>query len=166
MNLPIGGAAFAAILFLLKLEKKPTMEASVKEHIMRLDPLGTLFFLPSMVCLVLALELGGSEYEWSNWRLVVLFVVFGLTAIAFGVVQVMMPNSASLPVRVIKQRTMWAGTGFMICLSGAMFLCIYYLPLWCRFTPICEAMDPRADVFQSKRSSMSTRLTLVSTPYL
>ena len=130
MNLPIGGAAFAAILLLLKLQKQPKTKVSVKEHIVRLDPLGTLFFIPSMVCLVMALELGGSVYEWSNWRLIALCIVFGLTALAFGVVQVLMPKSASLPVRVIKQRTMWAGTGFMIFLAGSMFLCIYYLPLW------------------------------------
>lgn len=142
MNLPIGGVAFAAILFLLDLEKKPKMEVSVKEHIMRLDPLGTLFFVPSMVCLVLALQLGGSEYEWTNWRLVVLFVVFGLTAVAFGVVQVTMPKSASLPVRVVKQRTIWAGTAFMIFLSGGMFLCIFYLPLWCRSFSLLQTEDP------------------------
>lgn len=139
MNLPIGGAAFAAILLLLKLQKQPKTKVSVREHFMRLDPPGTLFFIPSMVCLVMALALGGPVYEWSNWRLIALFIVFGLTDVAFGIVQVLMPKSASLPVKVIRQRTMWAGTGFMIFLAVSMFLCIYYLPL--RFQTV-KHVDP------------------------
>lgn len=99
---------------------------------MRLDPVGALFSIPSMVYFVIDLQLGGWAYEWSNLRLVVLLVAFGLTAVAFGVAQVMMPGSASLPMRVITQRTMLAGTGFMVFLEVSMFPCIYYLPLWCR----------------------------------
>lgn len=135
MNLPIGGAAFACLFFFLTSPKKPKQQLPLKDHIMRLDPLGTFFFIPCMVCLVLALQWGGSTYEWDNWRLIVLWVIFGVTAACFGVVQVKMPKSASLPVRVITQRTMLVGAWYMILLSGAMFLCIYYLPLWCELLP-------------------------------
>ena len=132
MNLPFGAAAFICLFFFLQSTKMPKTPATIKQHVMRLDPLGTCFFIPCMVCLVLALQWGGSEYSWSNWRIIVLFVMFGLTAMAFGAVQVMMPQTASLPVRVITQRTMLSGVFFMIFLAGAMFLSIYYLPLWCK----------------------------------
>ena len=132
MNLPIGGVAFTSIVCCLRLQKKPSVPMSVRQHIMRLDPLGTLFFIPCMVFLVLALQIGGSTYAWSNWRPIVLLVASGVLAVAFGAVQVVLPESASLPVRIITQRTMLAGTGFIITMAGAMFLCIYYLPLWCK----------------------------------
>lgn len=101
---------------------------------MRLDPLGTFFFIPSVTCLVLALQWGGSKYPWDSWRVITLLVVAGVAAIAFGVVQVKMPKTASLPVRVITQRSILAGAFFMAFLAGAMMMCIYFIPLWCKFS--------------------------------
>ena len=133
MNLPIGGAAVACILLFLKLPAKP-QQAKVKfwEQVLRLDPLGSLFFLPSIICLILALQWGGSTYAWSNWRIIVLFVIFAIAILAFAVVQVLMPKTASLPVRVITQRSALAGAIYMVCLAGAMMILVYYIPLWCK----------------------------------
>lgn len=132
LNLPVGAVAFVMLFFFMHPANPKREPATVKQQIVRLDPLGTFFFVPSVVCLLLALQWGGSTYEWSNWRIIVLFVVFGITAITFAVVQVKMPESATLPVRIIKQRTMLAGTFVMLFLSGGMLLVVYYLPLWCK----------------------------------
>lgn len=118
----------------LKSPQIPKRPASLKEHVMRLDPLGTLFFVPSVTSLVLALQWGGSKYAWGNWRIVLLWIVCGLTAVAFGVVQVKLPQSASLPVRVIRHRSILVGTLFIAFLAGCMMLCVYYVPLWCKST--------------------------------
>lgn len=166
MNLPIGVAAFACLFFFMKPPKTPKQPATLKKHIMRLDPLGTLFFIPSMVCLVLALQWGGSTYEWRNWRLIVLWVCFGLTALAFATVQVMMPESASLPVKVITQRTVLAGTWYMLFLSGAMFLAVYYIPLWCKFFRFIPSHVPSLIIsFKFKPHMVSSPLTRESTRY-
>lgn len=98
---------------------------------MRLDPLGAFFFLPSIISLVLALQWGGSVYPWNNWRIIVLFIVFGLALFAFAIIQVKTPEYASLPVRVITQRSALAGSIYVFCTSGAMLILVYYLPLWC-----------------------------------
>lgn len=90
-----------------------------------------MFFVPSVTCLVLALQWGGSSYPWGNWRLVLLFVVFGVTA-----VQILMPETVTLPLRVIGRRTMLASAWFMFFLAGGMMLCVYYVPLWCQSWPI------------------------------
>ncbi|KAJ5002298.1 Efflux pump aflT, partial [Colletotrichum sp. SAR 10_99] len=61
MNLPIGGAALVYLFFMLKAPKQqPREPATLTQHILRLDPLGTFFFLPSIVALLLALEWGGA----------------------------------------------------------------------------------------------------------
>lgn len=135
MNLPIGALASIFLFFFLNISKKKHESVPVTEHIKRLDPLGTFFFVPSMVCLILALQWGGSTYAWSNWRLIVLFVVFGLTLIAFAVVQVMMPKTATIPVKVITQRTMSACAWISLFAGGGMMVVVYYLPLWCKFFP-------------------------------
>ncbi|KPM36233.1 hypothetical protein AK830_g10331 [Neonectria ditissima] len=134
MNLPIGAVAFVFLYFFLNVPRKPQESVPITKHIMRLDPLGTFFFVPSMICLILALQWGGSTYAWSSWRIVLLFVLFGLTAIAFCTVQVMMPETATVPLRIIKQRTMLAGAWVMFFLAGAMMLTVYYVPLWFQAT--------------------------------
>ncbi|KAI9167113.1 MFS-type efflux pump MFS1 [Paramyrothecium foliicola] len=130
MNIPIGAVASAFLFFLLKSPSLPRDDVSVWKQVVRLDPLGTAFFIPSVACLVLALQWGGSSYSWHHWRVVLLLCTSAVTAVAFGITQVMMPDSASLPARIIKQRSMLAGTWFVFFLSGALMLCIFYVPLW------------------------------------
>ncbi|PHH66823.1 hypothetical protein CDD81_5955 [Ophiocordyceps australis] len=139
MNLPIGAVAFVWLFIFLRLPTSPSKPATAKEHILRLDPLGTLFFVPAIVCLVLALQWGGSTYNWGNWRIIVLFVVFALALIAFCAVQYLLPDTATLPVRIIKQRTMLSAALAMFFLSGSMMICIYYIPLWFQTT---HGVDP------------------------
>ncbi|KND87895.1 putative HC-toxin efflux carrier TOXA [Tolypocladium ophioglossoides CBS 100239] len=127
------------LFFFLDSPSRPQKPAPVKEHIMRLDPLATFFFVPSVTCLLLTLQWGGSTYPWSNWCIILLFVTFALAAIAFGVVQVMMPDSAALPIQIITQRTILAGTFVMFFLSGGMLLTVYYFPLWFQTT---HGIDP------------------------
>ncbi|KAL7789540.1 major facilitator superfamily domain-containing protein [Trichoderma ceciliae] len=134
LNLPVGAVAFIFMFFFLRLPKKPQPPASVTEQILRLDPLGTFFFVPSIVCLLLALQWGGSTYAWSSWRIILLFIMFGLAGIAFAIVQIKMPKTASLPPKVINQRTMLSGTFYMLFTAGAMMLCVYYIPLWFQTT--------------------------------
>ncbi|KAK1596292.1 major facilitator superfamily transporter [Colletotrichum navitas] len=131
INLPVGGVAFLFLFFMLKAPKRQAQEpVTLYQHFKRLDPLGTLFFLPSIVSLLLALEWGGSEYEWNDGRIIALFVVFGVGFAAFAAVQVLMPKTATVPLRIIKQRTMLAGAFFMLFLAGSMMLAVYYLPIW------------------------------------
>nr|XP_036583299.1 MFS aflatoxin efflux [Colletotrichum truncatum]KAF6792275.1 MFS aflatoxin efflux [Colletotrichum truncatum] len=131
MNLPIGGAALVFLFFMLKAPKQQPQEpATFVQHILRLDPLGTFFFLPSIVSLLLALEWGGATYSWNDGRIIALFVVFGVGFSAFAAVQVFMPKTATVPVRIIAQRTMLAGAFYMLFLAGSMMLAVYYLPLW------------------------------------
>ncbi|OLN97295.1 putative HC-toxin efflux carrier TOXA 6 [Colletotrichum chlorophyti] len=142
MNLPIGGVAFIFLFFMLKAPKRQPQEpATFFQHVKRLDPLGTFFFLPSIVSLLLALEWGGSEYAWNDGRIIALFVVFGVAFIAFAVVQVFMPKTATVPVRIITQRTMLAGAFFMLFLAGSMMMAVYYLPLWFQAVQGADPVD-------------------------
>ncbi|KAH0496738.1 hypothetical protein TgHK011_004085 [Trichoderma gracile] len=134
INLPVGVVAFILLFFFLRVPSKPKAPASVKEQILRLDPLGTFFFIPSTVCLLLALQWGGSVYAWSNWRIILLFIMFGVCALAFACVQIKMPETASLPPKVISQRTLLCATLYMLFVAGAMMLLVYFIPLWFQTT--------------------------------
>ncbi|KAI1065810.1 hypothetical protein LB507_001012 [Fusarium sp. FIESC RH6] len=141
MNLPVGAVASVFLFFFHTMSKKKHESVPALEHITRLDPLGTFFFVPSMVCLILALQWGGSTYAWSSWRLIVLFVIFGLTLIAFAIVQVKMPKTATIPVKVITQRTMLACAWISLFVGGGMMVVVYYLPLWFQATKGVSPVD-------------------------
>ncbi|KAG5948484.1 hypothetical protein E4U53_006259 [Claviceps sorghi] len=117
MNLPVGLVAMA-LLYVFMHPVDPKVEhATARQHIIRLDPLGTFLFVLSTVCLLLALQWGGSTYAWRDWRIIVLFIVCGLTGVGFAAVQIQFPDTATLPVRLIKQRTLLSMTFYMFFLA-------------------------------------------------
>lgn len=123
------------MLFFWNPPARKTVPAPLWTHIKRLDPLGTFFFVPCVVCLLLALQWGGSTYAWNSWRIIVLFCLFGVLLIAFAIVQVMTPETASIPVRLITQRSVFFATCFTFFIAGSMLMLVYYLPIWCKLYP-------------------------------
>ncbi|KAK0827284.1 hypothetical protein LTR73_005520 [Friedmanniomyces endolithicus] len=103
---------------------------TILQQIGKLDLLGELCLLPSIVCLLLALQWGGSTYPWSDPRIIALFVVFALLALAFILVQILMPKTATIPASVLKSRSMLAGMWLTFCIASAMLTFTYFLPTW------------------------------------
>lgn len=136
INLPIGAVTLVFMFFCWNPPSRKYEPASWATQLKRLDPLGTFFYVPAVICLLLALQWGGSTYAWSNGRIIALFVLFGVLFIAFAAVQYLMPETATVPARIITQRTMICGTLFTFFLAGAMLMCVYYLPLWCKSSAI------------------------------
>ncbi|RKK17464.1 Efflux pump roqT [Fusarium oxysporum] len=141
MNLPVGFVASVFLFFFLHISPKKHEPVPVLKHITRLDPLGTFFFVPSMICLILALQWGGSTYPWGNWRIILLFVLFALTAFIFALIQIKMPETATVPAKVITQRTMLACAWTMLFVGGGMMIVVYYLPLWFQATKGAKPVD-------------------------
>lgn len=65
INLPFGGVAMLAIFFCLKVPDRETTQLPWAEKLKQLDVPGTLFLIPGVVCLVLALQWGGQTYAVS-----------------------------------------------------------------------------------------------------
>ena len=92
-----------------------------------------LYFIPAMACLLLALQWGGSKYAWGNGRIIVLFVVFGVLLIAYGAVQAWLPDTVTIPPKVVMQRSIFCAALYTFCVSEGMILLIYEIPEWCIF---------------------------------
>lgn len=105
---------------------------SIGAHIRRLDPVGMFFLVPAIISLLLALQWGGSTYSWSNGRIIALFVVFGVLILVFATVQIKMPDTATIPARVITQRSIICTALYIFFLASSMILMLYYLPIWCK----------------------------------
>lgn len=101
-----------------------------KEKLDQFDLYGTLVFLPMIVCLLLALQWGGSKYPWSDGRIIGLFVAFGVLVIIFISIQFWKQDHGTVPPRVVKYRTVWSAAWFGASLGAAFFVFVYYLPIW------------------------------------
>lgn len=134
INLPLGAVTILgiALFFTSPVRQKQSAMNSIGfvERAKQFDPIGTTLFMPCIICLLLALQWGGSKYAWSDGRIIGLFVVGGILAIAFGCVQVWQQENATVPPRILKQRSMLSATWFVVCLGGSFFILIYYIPIW------------------------------------
>lgn len=131
INLPIGGAVLVLIgLFLKTPPQQHNQAMTLAARFMQVDPIGTILFIPAVVCLLLALQLGGTRYAWPNARIIVLFVLFGLLFMAFVGVQIWMGEMATVPPRILIKRSISAAVWYGFFLGGSFFIVMYYLPEW------------------------------------
>src|SRR3981189_1597991 len=79
-----------------------------KERVKEFDLYGTIVFIPAIICLLLALQWGGTQYPWGSGRIIALFVVFGVLIAIFIVIQVWKQDSATIPPSIMKKRSMAA----------------------------------------------------------
>ena len=131
LNLPIGGLTIVIIHLFLELprdEDKKVM--SFREQVDKLDPIGTVCLLSGTVCLLLALQWGGSTYAWNSGRIIALLVVFGVLTIAFVGVQIWLQEQATVPPRIAKNRSVSASAFWSFCTTGSLTVIISYLPIW------------------------------------
>ena len=106
--------------------KPPTLLETLK----RLDPLGLLCLVPSLVCLILALEWGGTKYSWSSPKVIGLLVTFSVTFLAFLAVEYKFPDTAMAPPRVVLNRSVGSSMFFSFMSAGGMMCAVYYLAIW------------------------------------
>ena len=130
INLPIGGAAIVILAIILHLPPPVRGGTSLKQQFAQLDPLGNLCFLPGVACLLLALQWGGSTYAWHDAKIIALLVLSGILLLSFIGIQMWKQELATVPPRILKQRSIAAGFTFGFCGGAAMLVMVYYLPIW------------------------------------
>ena len=131
INLPIGGLSGAIILFLFKPPKaaKP-LNATMKEKILQLDLVGSFIFMAAFVCLILALQWGGSTKSWSSADVIGCIVGFILILCVFVVNEWYQDERALMVPRLMKQKTLILMSLFVTFNTAAFFILIYYLPIY------------------------------------
>ncbi|KAK0544155.1 hypothetical protein OC846_006165 [Tilletia horrida] len=132
-----------------------TLPARKHEHtpmqrLARIDWLGTALALTSIICLLLVCQWGGITYEWSDSRIIGLIVGFVVIQIAFWIVQVQMGERATIPLRILKNRTVGFGSVVNFCVAAAYFSLLYFLPIY----------------FQSVRGSSAIRSGVETLPFI
>ncbi|KAJ7165601.1 putative efflux pump antibiotic resistance protein [Mycena crocata] len=132
INLPIGAITLFVITIFFKVPgaKRKAQSMGWAKRVNQFDPFGTIVFIPGIVCLLLALQWGGSKYPWSDGRIIALFVLFGVLISTFVGIQIWKQDLATVPPRILKQRSVMAGAWYSLTLGGSLFILTYFLPLW------------------------------------
>ncbi|KAH8681834.1 major facilitator superfamily domain-containing protein [Xylariales sp. PMI_506] len=134
INLPIGGFVLLAILLFLRIPEENRPQQAVSrtffETCYQLDILGSALIIPPIICILLALQYGGTIYAW-NSAVVVILIILGVVLFGvFGYSQYANSAVAMVPFRIIKQRSVMAGFWYTVCTSSALAVMTYFLPLW------------------------------------
>ncbi|KAJ5279766.1 hypothetical protein N7478_005138 [Penicillium angulare] len=149
INLPFGAITGVTVFFTFQ-NTKPIVQATLKEKLWGMDPLGTIIFVSAIVSLLLALQWGGSVHPWGDGRIIALFVVFGALLGCFLCLQLYLGKKAILPPHLICMRNIWGSALFAFCANGVLISFVYYLPIW----------------FQAVKGTSATRSGLMNLPFI
>lgn len=112
----------------------------LRAKLAQLDFLGTSALVPGITCVLLALrkpfphaanedmvtdvdaEWGGTTYPWSNGRIIALLVIGAALVVVFALVQVLKPDTATVPPRIFMQRSILAGFWATFCIGSHMMV--------------------------------------------
>jgi MFS family permease len=128
INLPFGLITTLFVIFCFT-APKTTVQAKVgwKAQLGQMDLHGTALFLPGVVCLLLALSWGGTQYPWKSARIIVLLVLAVLLLVGFVAIQIWKGNEATVPPRVFKNRNVFGSAIFAFCVGGSLFVLLFYV---------------------------------------
>jgi MFS family permease len=127
INLPFGGLSFTLLVFSYNPTPSKSHRPNLKKVISSLDLEGTLLFIPSVMCLLLALQYGGIKYPWASAVVIVLFAVFIVTIVGFLLIQDYKKDQASVPPRLFTNRNVYGGMAASFCLGASFAVMTYYV---------------------------------------
>lgn len=130
INLPIGALALIIVFFALKIDIKDRPTLSVRQKLVELDLVGNLLFVPSLTSLFLALSWAGTKYPWKSGKVIGLLITFAVLLALFSYDQKRRGDKATLPPRILGNRSVLAGFIFALCTNAAMNVFEYYLPTY------------------------------------
>ena len=133
INLPLGVfcVVFTAYGFHDPIpNSEPEITVSFWEKIKRTNPLGTLLIIPSLTCFLMTLQWGGSTYGWADWRIILMLTLFVVLFTAFGYLQYRQGDDATVPIRIIKNRSILAGLWYNACCDGILAVTENYMSVY------------------------------------
>ncbi|KDQ59779.1 hypothetical protein JAAARDRAFT_33346 [Jaapia argillacea MUCL 33604] len=134
VNLPFGALAIAVVF--LFLPSRPALGSNNEESLnqmtwyRRLDWLGGILCLGTVVSLLLPLQWGGTTHPWNSPVIIALFCVFAVVLVAWIIWEWRRSKAAILPLMLFKRRSQLGATLESFFIGMGMLNGTYYLPLW------------------------------------
>lgn len=130
LNIPISALGFIVMVFFLKVKwnRSPTWAHALA----RVDYLGALIFIPSIVSLLYALVTGGTQNPWSSWR-TILPLALGIFGWVLYHIQQATPSLCrcpSTPPHLFTNRTSATGYVLIFLSSVVLYIISFFLPFY------------------------------------
>lgn len=133
INLPIG-AVSTVILSGLTIPDgfvRTTAKSKTKLSVLwSLDPIGFVLFAGFTVTLFMALQWGGSVYEWSSHAVIGALCASAGFLASFAAWERFVGENAMFPFSMLRKRVVWASCLTMFLLQGSALIYLYYLPIY------------------------------------
>ncbi|CZT04915.1 related to aflatoxin efflux pump AFLT [Rhynchosporium agropyri] len=130
INIPFGVISIAVVWFFFKPPVWKDSGMTTKQKILEIDLLGALFLICAIVCLLLALQWGGTQYAWSNSKVWGCILGFGLLLTVFIALQFRRGDRATIPPRIFLQKTVFFSSMYSCFLSMGLYTHIFYVPFY------------------------------------
>lgn len=132
MNLPMGGFCSLILLIVGMPDTKDSTRDKVTWRTIseRLDLVGFVIFGGACVMLLLPLQWGGVKFPWGSSIIIGLFIGSFAAFCVFGFWQHKKGDAALIPSSIFQVREVVFSGLTTLFSRGAMFLHVYYLPLW------------------------------------
>jgi MFS transporter, DHA2 family, glioxin efflux transporter len=95
-----------------------------------MDPVGVILVMAGIISFVLAVEYGGQKHPWNSSVVIGLLVGAVLIWVVFGAWEIYQGERATLPPRLLRQRSVWQPALFQFFFAGGYFILLYYLPIY------------------------------------
>jgi hypothetical protein len=100
--------------------------------------LGGVVFVSAVTCLLLSLQWGGTEYNWSNVHVIALITTFALLIALFIYLELQKGDLAMLPPKIFRERTLALASLFGFCSASALSI----IDIYVGFVPLLLAHRP------------------------
>ncbi|KAL2068221.1 hypothetical protein VTL71DRAFT_16319 [Oculimacula yallundae] len=130
INLPLGAITAVILLFFFSPKERTITKQSLSSKLKHLDLPGLVLFIPAVVMVLLALQWGGTSHAWKSATIIGLFIGFGLLMGLFVAWQWYLKDEASIPPRIMRQRSVYSAAVVVFMGLGSVQLVAYYLPIW------------------------------------
>ena len=131
INLPLG-VLCVAFTFCGFQDPVPNPDVALPFRIKlkRINVLGTLLVVPAITCLLMALQWGGAKYGWKDARIIAMLVLFAVLFSAFSYLQYRQGDDATVPSRILKQRSILGAMWYSSCCNGILAMTEYYISIY------------------------------------
>lgn len=124
INIPLGAIVLIIFAFTLRL---PTPAGSIKSKLKKVDVIGTVLLVGSVLCLLLCVEWAMKEFPWSNIAVWGLFILAVLLAACFIMTELRVKEPL-MPMRLYRNRNIWLSSLLAFFAGIPLYGLIIYIP--------------------------------------
>ncbi|KAL5889040.1 hypothetical protein ACKVWC_004292 [Pyricularia oryzae] len=131
INVPIGFISIVVVVFFVNINRDNNPQRKrLIDRIREVDLWGIIALFPTIVCFILAIQWGGTEFAWNSPEVIGLFIATAVLGATFVWVEIRMGDQGMLPPRLFKNRDMVIAFAFAVAFSSAFAPIIVYTAIY------------------------------------